>query len=182
MNKIQLLTSCEKSGLSDCPASLNNPATLGNTFCWSLTLYSVVLMSFHVHFAQRHLTFLTPSPVWWVTWCHRFILRSVLKSLSFPVSADHVKGWMQLFVTSPTCSLEPTSRGAAARAGHSKNWDKFGRSGTAFHSPRAHLGPPKLHWLHIHGKRTSSHISSALLSQWLRDSSRGAAHGGKQGD
>lgn len=102
---------------------------------------------------------------------------SVLKSLSLPVSAEQVKGWVQLLVTSLTCSLEPSSRKAAARAGHSENWGKFSRNRTAFNSPRADLGPAKLRWLRIGRKRACSHISSTLLSRWLGDSSRGGAQG-----
>ena len=113
---------------------------------------------------------------------HLVPLRSVLNSLSLPVAADHIKGWTQLLVTSLTCSLELTSSRAAARAGHSDNWNKSGRSRTTFQGPSAELGQAKLHCLHIPRKRTYSHISSALLSLWLWDSRRGAARGGKQGD
>lgn len=112
---------------------------------------------------------ISPHPQSGVTWCHHFVLQSVLRFLMLLVSADHIKAWMQLPVTSLTSSFEPTSCRASVRAGHSKNWDKFSRGRTALNSHGADLGAAKLHWLHVNRKRAYSHISSALLSQLLWD-------------
>lgn len=168
-----------KSSLSVCPASLNNPASLCNRFCWSSLLYSVILMSFRVRSACRYLTFLIASPVWWVAWCLCLILSLCSGPYHSPWKLIPSKaGCSYLWPTwHAPWSLQPTESRAAVHTGHSKNWDKFIRCRTAFHSTSADLGPAKLHWLHSHRERAYSHIRSALLYQWLWDSGTGAAHG-----
>lgn len=153
--KIELLTSCWKSSLSDCPASLN-PAALCILLESNPLLCCPNVISCPFCTQTPDLSYPIPSLVSHLVPLSHLV--SAFKSLSLPVLVEQVKGWMQLLVTSLTCSLEPTSHRTEARAGHRKNWVKFGRSRTAFHRPGADLGPAKLHWLHICRKMTYPHI------------------------
>lgn len=85
------------------------------------------------------------------------------------VSVTPCISWSHQSLDVATCDLPGVYTLQSIRhVGHSKNWDKSGRSRTAFTVPD--LGSAKLHWLHIHSKRTCSRITSALLSQSLQDS------------